>query len=186
MGAITVKFKWSVAVTFLLILGLLNGCGTFAKSPQPSQSGDGSARMGRGEQERFLAGALEYLRKGKENNARILLERLREAPPLEGVTDEALFRLALLGLRDDSGKGVRQTQELLDRLIGEFPHSTWAFQAMPLAGYLSDAQSIRDKQRELKSLRDLNLSLSRDNRELRQTLERLKNLDIELEHKIKR
>lgn len=38
----------------------------------------------------------------------------------------------------------------------------------------------------MKTLRDLNLSLSRDNRDLRQTIERLKNLDIELEQKIKR
>lgn len=184
------KFKWSVAVPFLLTLGLVGGCGTigtfFTKLQQPSQSAEISTRLIKAEQERLLAGALEYLRKGKEQNARALLERICEAPPLAGVTDDALFRLALLSLRDDSGKGVKQTQELLDRLIDEFPRSIWAFQAAPLASYLSDVKSLRDRQRELKTLRDLNLSLNRDNRDLRQTLERLKNLDIELEQKIKR
>lgn len=137
-------------------------------------------------QERQFAGALEYLRGGNEQKARELFEKVSESAPVDGVTDEALFRLALLNLRDEGSKGVVRAQALLDRLKKEFPTSLWTRQAAPLGAYLADAKNLRDRQRELKTLRDLNLSLSRDNRDLRQTLERVKNLDIELEYKLKR
>ncbi len=138
------------------------------------------------EQERSFAGALEYLRGGREQQARELLERVVTLPPVSGITDEALFRLALLGMRDEAGKVASQTLELLERLEGEFPRSIWAHQAAPLSAYLAGVRVPRDRQKELKSLRDLNLSLSRDNRELRQTIERLKSLDLELDQKIRR
>lgn len=138
------------------------------------------------EQERNFAGALEYLRAGKGQQARDLLERVCEAPSMNGVTDEALFRLAVLHLGDEGSKGAVRAQDLLERLRNEFPKSSWTQQAMPLVSYLAGAKALRDKQREVKTLKDLNLSLSRDNRELRQSLERLKQLDIELEQKIKR
>ena len=138
-------------------------------------------------QERSFARALEYLRSGKGQQARDLLERICEAPPVIGVTDEALFRLALLHLGDDGNKGVVRAQVLLERLRNEFPRSSWTHQATPLASYLAETKILlRDRQRELKTLQELNLSLNRDNRELRQSLERLKQLDIELEQKIKR
>src|SRR6185369_10983548 len=94
-----------------------------------------------------------------------------DAPPVIGVTDEALFRLALLHLGDEGSKGAVRAQALLERLREEFPQSSWTHQAAPLATYLAGAKTLRDRQRELKTLRDLNLSLSRDNRELRQSLE---------------
>jgi len=137
-------------------------------------------------QELDFAGALEYLRSGNWQKARPLLERVCEEPPITGVTDEALFRLALLHLGDDGTKGVARAQALLERLRNEFPLSSWTHQATPLASYLTGTKVLRDRQRELKTLYDLNLSLSHDNRELRQSLERLKQLDIELEQKIKR
>lgn len=137
-------------------------------------------------QERSFAGALEYLRTGNGQQARDLLEKVCDAPPVTGVTDEALFRLALMYLGDEGSKGAVRAQALLERLREEFPKSSWTYQAAPLASYLAGAKTLRDRQRELKTLRDLNLSLSRDNRELRQSLERIKQLDIELEQKIKR
>jgi thioredoxin-like negative regulator of GroEL len=162
----------------LVVLACLAGCGTTKNYvPRPvSVSG----------QERNFAGALEYLRSGNEQRARELLERVVEAAPVNGITDEALFRLALLQLRDEGGRGAAQTQLLLERLADEYPNSNWTRQAAPLSIYLSNVKNLRDRQRELKTLRDLNLSLSRDNRELRQTIERLKSLDLELEQKIKR
>ena len=138
------------------------------------------------DQERRFAGALEFLRAGKEQEARDLLELVVAGTPRSGMTDEALFRLSLLYLRDDSGKGTVRAQEMLERLISEFPRSIWAQQASPLAAYLAGVRTLRDKQREVKTLKELNLSLSRDNREMRQSIERLKNLDLELEKKIKR
>ena len=138
------------------------------------------------DQERRFAGALVFLKTGRKQDARDLLELVVAGPPRNGVTDEALFRLSLLYLPDDSGKGTVQTQELLERLIDEFPGSIWAHQGAPLAAYLTGVRTLRDKQREVRTLKELNLSLSRDNREMRQSIERLKILDLELEKKIKR
>lgn len=177
----------AIRIALLLMLVLSGGCSTlgtyFNMSPQTTAKPEKATVP---EPERYLAGALAYIRKGNEQAARDQLERVIAAPPMAGVTDDALFRLALLALRDDSAKGVARTQALLERLKTEFPSSIWTSQAAPLASYLAGAKTLRDKQREMKTLRDLNLSLNRDNRELRQTIERIKNMDIELEQKIKR
>jgi hypothetical protein len=138
------------------------------------------------DQERRFAGALEFMRAGREKEAREMLDLVVAGAPRSGMTDEALFRLSLLYLRDDGGKGTARTQELLERLDEEYPHSIWAHQAAPLAAYLTGVRTLRDRQREVRTLKELNLSLSRDNREMRQSIERLKSLDLELEKKIKR
>jgi hypothetical protein len=129
---------------------------------------------------------MEFLQAGKEREARDLLELVVADSPRIGVTDEALFRLSLLYLWDDGEKGPVRTQELLERLLKEFPRSSWAYQGTPLAAYLTGVRILKDRQREVKTLRELNLSLSRDNREMRQSIERLKSLDLELEKKITR
>ena len=138
------------------------------------------------EQERRFAGALEFLRAGREQEARDSLELVLEGPQRAGITDEALFRLSLLYLRDEGGRGTVKTQELLERLKADFPRSIWTQQSAPLIAYLAGVKTLRDRQREVKTLKELNLSLSRDNREMRQSIERLKSLDLELEQKIKR
>lgn len=138
------------------------------------------------EQERSMAGALDQLRAGKEQQARDLLEKIIIGAPAAGVTDEALFRLALLSLKEDGGKGLRRAQALLERLADRYPDSLWTRQSAPLLSHLADDRTLRNRQRELKNLKELNLSLSRDNRELRQSLEQLKQLDLELEQRIKR
>jgi hypothetical protein len=138
------------------------------------------------EQERRFAGALEFLRVGREQEARDLLELVVAGPSRGGVTDEALFRLSLMYLRDDGVKGSVRSQELLEQLSADFPRSIWAHQGAPLAAYLTGVQTLKDRQREVRTLKELNLSLSRDNREMRQSIERLKSLDLELEKKIKR
>ena len=83
-------------------------------------------------------------------------------------------------------EGLVKTQELLERLKADFPRSIWTQQSAPLIAYLAGVKTLRDRQREVKTLKELNLSLSRDNREMRQSIERLKSLDLELEQKIKR
>ena len=163
-------------VTALFSVLLASGCGPIVKL-------SGSAIR---TEERNFAGALQYLRSGNEIAARDLFERTVDAPPLKGVTDEALFRLAILNLRDEGGKGEPRARALLNRLIREFPASIWAGQASPLAAHLQDVLTLRGVQRELKNLRNQNLSLSHDNKELRQSIERLKQLDMELEQKIRR
>ena len=164
---------------FVAVLLLSSGCGMFTKPvrvPAPIKIP---------EQERSFAGALEFLKAGREQQARDLLEKVVTAPSINGITDEALFRLALLTVRDENGRGPVRTRTLLERLSTEFPRSIWTHQVGPLEVFLENSKFPRDKQRELKTLRDLNLSLSKDNRELRQTIERLKSLDLELDQKIR-
>lgn len=168
-----------IAILSLVLLAFSGGCGTVAGKP--------SLMFAPPEQKRQLASALEHLRAGNEKQARDMLEKISVAPPLGGVTDEALFRLALLRVGDDGGKDTTRARSLLERLRGEFPASPWTHQAAPLISYLAGAKGLRDRDvRELRSLRELNLSLTRDNRELRQSIERLKALDQELEQKMRR
>jgi outer membrane protein assembly factor BamD (BamD/ComL family) len=182
-----VTYKQLISLVVLALLPLLSGCSQLGwKISVVSVATEDTLHPSIHDQERRFAGALVYLRAGNEQAARNLLEQVVEDPPLEGVTDEALFRLALLSLRDESSKGATRAQELLERLNNEFPRSMWNRQASPLGAYLAGVKALRDRQREVKTLKERNYSLSRDNREMRQSIERLKSLDLELEQKIKR
>lgn len=171
--------KFCTALLLLLLFSMSGGCGTFLGRNLSVTRNVSSS-------ERNFAAALESLRAGNESVARDLLVRVVNEPALAGVTDEALFRLALLNLRDENGKGERRATELIERLLGEFPVSIWSRQAAPLAEYVQETVALRARTRELKALRNQNLSLSRDNKELRQSIERIKDLDLELEKKIRR
>jgi outer membrane protein assembly factor BamD (BamD/ComL family) len=138
------------------------------------------------EQERSLNEALDKLGTGNEQQARDLLEKVVNGVPSSGITDEALFRLALLNLKHDGGKGIQRAQALLERLADKYPESIWTRQSAPLLNHLEEARVLRNRQRELKTLKEKNYSLDRDNKEMRQSLEQLKQLDLELEQKIKR
>lgn len=172
------KSEYTVCIALLVLMTLSSGCsGIGGRMP---------SFLVFSEQERRLTGALDQLRAGKERSARLLLENVIDGVPTAGVTDEALFRLALLSLREDGGKGLQRSQALLERLADKYPDSLWTRQSAPLLSHLVEARALRNRQRELKNLREHNLSLSRDNRELRQSLEQLKQLDLELEQRIKR
>lgn len=174
------KFKYLKFFSLLLMMAMLSGgCGMFAKRNQPVQRVVPGA-------ERSFAAALQYLRTGNEADAREQLESIVDESPIAGITDEALFRLALLSLRDEGGRGEARAKRLLERLMTDYSDSIWSRQAAPLSGYLQETSGLRARARELKNLRNQNLSLSRDNKELRQSLERIKNLDLELEQKIRR
>lgn len=177
--------KQIISIAVLALLPLMCGCSHLGW--KGSVAADASASPSIPDQERHFARALEFLRTGNEQAARDLLERVIKAPSRKGVTDEALFRLSVLYLRDDgSNKGTVRALELLERLKNEFPRSLWTQQAAPLGVYLAGVKTLRDRRREVNTLKELNLSLSRDNREMRQSMERLKSLDLELELKIKR
>lgn len=175
-------YKLIISLLVLSLLQLICGCSPLGWSVAT----DASISSSISNQERNFAGALELIRKGKEHGARDLLERVIDGPSRSGVTDEALFRLSLLFLREDGSKGTVRALELLERLRNEFPRSLWAHQAAPLVVYLANVKLLFDQQRNVKNLKEHNLSLSRDNREMRQSIERLKALDLELEQKIKR
>lgn len=137
------------------------------------------------EENRNLNEAVSLLRTGKERQARNVLQKIADGAPVAGVTDEALFRLALLNLRLEGERGDRRSQALLERLAEKYPDSIWTRQSAPLLTHLADVMVLHDRQRELKTLKGLNLSLSRDNSALRQSLEQLKQLDLDLEKRIK-
>ena len=134
-------------------------------------------------QERSFAGALVFLQTGNETGARDLLEQVVTAPPIPGVTEEALFRLALLRLRDGGEKGVMGSRALFERLVREYPGTLWARQAAPLVSHLAEVQQQYIQLRQMGKFRERNLSLSRDNEKMRLKLEQLKMLDMELEQR---
>lgn len=115
---------------------------------------------------------------GKSADAEKLLADICAGEGVPGVTDEALFRLSLLRL--DSAvpnNGIPGALHNLARLGKEYPSSTWAPLAAQLARHLTAVGEVQQQDAKLK---ELNLSLTRENRELRQRLEKLKNLELEL------
>jgi len=175
----TVNSYRMIKILFLSALLVIGGCATFTATPDNNLN---DAQI----QERNFAGALHLLRSGKEQEAYELFELVTAGPQTPGISDEALFRLALIQLRDSRVKSVTRAEKMLDRLKKEYPKSIWRYQAEPLIAFLDNSSELRKNQRELKNLREINISLTKNNRELRQTIERLKELDIELEQKIRR
>ena len=172
------KYELRVFTLVFLLAMLTGACALFDRKPVQ--------RYVIPEQERNFAGALEFLRIGNEEAALGLLERVINAPPVVGITDEAMFRMALFALRDEAGKNTERSKALLLRLKNEYPHGIWTAQSIPLSLFLEEVKTIRSHERELKKMRSLNLSLTSENRELHQIIERLKVLDIELEQKNRR
>ncbi len=137
--------------------------------------------VSRNTQEKRLALAKKLLADNKVAAATDVLVKVCSGKGVPGVTDEALFRLALLYLGSGQGKSdLGQTQQLLERLQREYPASSWRSHAASLT------ELIVALNRKIRSLRGENISLSRENRELRLNIEKLKILDIEQELKYKR
>jgi hypothetical protein len=139
-------------------------------------------------QEQQLSASLEMLRAGEVRKSHDLLEDVVNAPAVGGVTDEALFRLSLLLITEEIGaKSAPRAQALLERLRKEHPESSWTPQANLLLSWLTSPKGGRDRDREqINHLLLENRQLIRQNKELRQNIERLKNLDLEMEKKRKR
>lgn len=123
--------------------------------------------------------------------AKEILNTLVTTPPVAGVTDEALFRLALINLEPGEQRiATSRAGRNLDRLLSDFPSSPWHVHAATLKG-LIDAYDVAleekaDLEKTARSLRNTTANLTKENRELRQDLEKLKNLDLELEMKTKK
>jgi hypothetical protein len=107
-----------------------------------------------------------------------LLVAISNEPGVPGVTDQALFRLSLLSLKAGQEKhGTEQAGHYLERLQKEYPASAW----VPLASPIKDLLAAMDNaQQQRKNAKELNLSLTKENRELRLSIEKLKNLELEL------
>lgn len=113
---------------------------------------------------RKLDSAKEALMARQFAQATLLLTEIAAAPGTPGITDEALVRLALLQLRSGQERDTAQALRSIERLGKEFPNSHWT----PLAAPLAD-------------LVNRNQSLTRDNRTLRQNIQKIKELELELE-----
>ena len=95
-----------------------------------------------------------------------------------GVTDEALFRLSLIRLGSVQGKnGHTQAQRDLERLQKEYPASSWTPLASSLTEFLAADDDVRLQARKLK---EVNGALTRENRDLIQSIEKLKKLELEM------
>lgn len=152
----------------MLVIGV-GGCAALTKPGAPLYD------MG---QKNKLSTALELQGQGKKAEAFELLTAICKEPGVPGVTDEALFRLSVLRLgAAGETNGVAQSKKDLERLAKEYPSSTWA----PLASALGDflASTNNRLQRE-KKLKDLNLSLSRENRDLKEENRELKQHNFSL------
>ena len=155
----------------------LNACAT-------PHTGDGGM-LYRYAQEKKLAAAIELQKEGDLSSAVKSLAALSAEPGLPGVTDEALFRLSLLYLKNglENDKGPPQlAQQSIERLRKEYPSSSWTGMAAPLAELLAITAELR---RQTRTLKNQNQSLSRETQELRQNIEKLKRLDLELEQRTK-
>jgi len=196
-------------LTLLLAAALLAGCATpkrlettstaststSTSTASTSTASAGTKGTGAGFLQRYavskkLEHAVDKLEKGDLAGAVKDLNALCRGQAVPGVTDEALFRLALLSLRPSVEKPLSgQGPQLLKRLRREYPASPWTLQAAPLIELVDVADELRQQNR---SLRASNHSLGRELKESNQVIKelnlvikQLKNLDVELEQKVR-
>lgn len=174
--------KRLIAVVAVLIG--LGGCATTGVSNKYSQ-----------DQRRKLMLAQILLEDNKVDAARDILTSISNEPGVIGVTDEALFRLALINLEAGEQKiATGRSGRNLDKLIKFYPTSPWKAHAVTLKGLLDTYDGVVDEKAEqektARSLRGSNQSLTKEVKDLtkelkdlRQDMEKLKNLELELEKK---
>lgn len=138
-----------------------------------------------------LAKARDLIMIGRYAPAGKMLTNLAAGARKPGITDEALFHLGIATMKEESDNGdFQRSRQVFDRLAREYPDSVWGTEASLLSELLdsfTQAEVSLDKtKRQVKALKDSNLSLSRENKELRLNIEKLKSLDLELEHKSRR
>lgn len=148
---------------------VLSGCATLTR---PGGAFYASA------QENKLNRAVTLLKQGKTSAAEGLLSAICTGPGIAGVTDEALFRLSLLQLGSGQEKnGGNKALRNLERLQKEYPASSWTPLAAGMTDFLASADDARQQNRKLK---EQNLSLTKENKDLHQSIDKLKNLELEL------
>ncbi|ACM20735.1 lipoprotein, putative [Geotalea daltonii FRC-32] len=167
-------------ILFMMFL-ILSGCAT-------GREGSGVLHHGR---DSSLARAVKLYDEGKEHEAEKWLREVVSKEGVAGVTDEALFRLSLIQLKAGIVReDMEQSLKRLETLQRDYPSSPWTRLSVPLVAVIKEAQrqnrEIRALAREIPSLKGHNLSLIKENKELRKTIEQLKHLDMELEKKPRR
>jgi len=159
---------------------LVYGCSTL--NPQ------GVSLLHRLDQGAKLSAAKDMLKKGDIDRAIEILTRISTDKGMPGVTDEALFRLALIHLGNGmDDERLAKAQKALEQLHREYPGSLWAIQSSGIQEFIARARSAfensREMRRQIKDLQNLNMHLSEENKKLRLNIEQLKTLDLELEQR---
>jgi hypothetical protein len=171
----------------LLTISLCAGCATTPKGTPPHKTESAGLLLRYSESKR-LASALALLEKGDSPGAARVLDAICASTPVPGVTDEALFRLALLALKPCAERPASlQGHQLLKRLKKEYPSSPWTAQASPLIELINAAEELRHQNRNYRAAnqsltREVN-ELNKHVSELNRDIEQLKHLDLELEQK---
>jgi hypothetical protein len=135
-----------------------------------------------------MAAAMQLLDREDSRGAMNLLAAICAEPGVPGVTDEAFFRLALVQLESANGtEEPHPARQTLERLQLQYPASSWSRQAQPILELLAAQSGLRRANRDLETLNlslvEQNRHLTRERNELREKLDKLKNLDLELESK---
>lgn len=180
-----------ILILLLAICTGLSGCATIQKDNSYTE-----------EQQVKLKIKLILAKMQLQNNltpaAKKTLSEITTQPPVVDVTDEALFRLALLNLETGQQQIVTdKAGKDLVILLNKFKSSSWHPHATTLKGlidtYDSTLQEKAELEKTLKNLKSLNASLTKENLDLKkenldlkQGMEKLKKLDLELEMKKKR
>ena len=153
-------------IFLILLLSLPYGCaGTLHNFNQQSK----------------LASAKDLLKHGKRLPAIKLLKEITDEKGVPDVTDEAMFRLAIIYLSSSpDAEKLDNSRKLLERLEREYPASLWALQSYPLLEMIIRIRLERDFKSETHQEIE---HLKRENKKLKLSIERLKTLDIELEDK---
>ncbi len=113
-------------------------------------------------QARKLCSAVTLLQKKEVPAAMELLTTITTDQGVAGVTDEAMFRLALLNLGTEPDKRqIVKSLQLLKRLEEDYPASPWTVQAAPLQKLLTETKELRRNLQKLKIL-DIELEQKRD------------------------
>ncbi|HJV33539.1 hypothetical protein [Geomonas sp.] len=175
----------------LIAVTLVTGCLPWKESASTGGPGEEPATAGWSERRSFaqkLEDAKYLLERGNTAGAEKLLTEVSHGKRVPGVTDEALFRLAILSLQPASERGsALQAHQLLRRLKREYPNSVWTVQAEPLGELLTLVEELRRQNRNLKSVSAEKESkveeLEGKIRQLNKQLDQLKLLDRELERR---
>jgi len=152
------------------------------------RSGQKSGFLQHHTEAKLLTTAQTLLEKGDSSGAAKVLEAICSSPAEPGVTDEALFRLALLSLKPSPERPASaQGHQLLRRLKKEYPASPWTAQAAPLVELMNSAEELRRQNRNYRTAnqaltRDVN-ELNKSIKELTKNIDQLKHLDLEIEQK---
>jgi len=170
-------------ISIMALILAISGCATPKTRREASLQADQQWKLSR---------AATFIEEGNRSAAVQVLTHISSEPPVPGVTDEALFRLALLNLRPDLGlDGLSESARHLEKLQREFPRGGWTPLAARVADLIREVQEALTRENRMKKtagalsqengrLKEQNLALSRENQDFRQTIQKLKALELEL------